>query len=542
MPQRQNNEYRSQQGRAARSGQSYGQGRAASSRAGQSGRAAQPTGRRQAGASQRQARAARSQQQARGTRNAQVQRNARANGQAQQTYRRSSYLNESRRATAHAADTLPTYMLFGAVVVVVALLLFFGIRACTASGAKNLTTTAADGGTVTSTKSLARALGTNFADAVQEAATEAANPPHILDAGRTTDTGDGKMTFCAVGDNLINTNLLELADAAAGTTGDGEYDFSGFYSKIKKTIKGFDVAFINQETTLGGHDGYEYNGYPSYNTPDSLADAVAKAGWRVVNTNSNHTYDTWTESIEHAQSVWNAKSEDLMTIGSFSSEADRQTPRLVECNGLRVAFLSYSYGQNGYEQSQLPNDYYAVPYDKDAMQADVLRARVYADAVVVYLHAGDEYSHEASETQKTWAQECADAGADLIIGSHAHVIQPMEWLNASDGNRVLAVYGLGDFLSGYHDYPDCVLSGMFSCTFEKNTDAKEGERLVKVTNVVWTPLIEHWEDNSSTVRLVKDYTEKEAKANELLTKQKKPLEWIKKTTKEVIGDDFEIDM
>ena len=391
-------------------------------------------------------------------------------------------------------------------------------------------------------------------------AAQAANPPRYLDLG-TTDTGCGRVSFSAVGDNLYNENLLEIADAAAGAAGDGEYAFDGFYRKIKKKIASFDISFVNQETTLGGPDRYGYNGYPSYNTPDSLAKAVAGVGWDVVNTNSNHTYDTWVPAIEHAQGVWNELDDKLLTIGSFASESDRQAPRVVLCNGLRIAFLSYSYGQNGYTQADLPNAYFAVPYDAKVMRRDVERTRKFADAVVVYLHAGIEYENEPSDTQRAWAQECVDAGADLVIGSHVHVIQSMEWLTAPDGQNVLAVYGLGDFLSGYHNNPDTIMSGMFSCTFERAgggegaagtdagkadepdaADASVPQRRVRVVEVKWTPLIEHWENGDSTVRTVKGYTDEEARANELLAGLPDPLGWIRDTTNRVIGENFEIDM
>lgn len=366
----------------------------------------------------------------------------------------------------------------------------------------------------------------------------------VLDAGRTTKTGDGKVTFSAVGDNLANQNIIDLANANTGSTTDGAYDFTPFYKDIKKKVKSYDISFVNQETTLGGDDAYGYNGYPSYNTPDSMADAVADTGWRVVNTNSNHTYDTWVSSIKHAQETWSKKSEQLITIGSYKNKADRNKIRVVECNGLRFAFLSYSYGQNGYTQDQLPNKYYAVPYEKERMQKDVAAARKVADAVIVYMHWGEEYQNDPSETQKTEAQELADAGVDLVIGSHVHVIQPMEWVSG-EGGKTLVVYGLGDFLSGYSK-PDCILSGMFSCTFKRVKGGSTGKgkklRHVKIADVVWTPLIEHWSGGQDSVRMVKDYTEAEASANELLKRQSNPLSWCKEKTKEVIGDDFTIDM
>ncbi|MCH4053693.1 MAG: CapA family protein [Atopobiaceae bacterium] len=345
-----------------------------------------------------------------------------------------------------------------------------------------------------------------------------------------TPESDG-VTFCAVGDNLMNENLLELVDAQDGSSGDGSYDFASLYQDIRPTVEGYDIAFVNQETVLGGTDKFGYAGYPSYNTPDSMADALEDAGFDVVNTNSNHTYDIWVDAILHQQQVF-AAHPALTTVGSYASEQDRETPRVVERDGIRFAFLSYSYGQNGYELSDLPNDYYAAPYSAEAMDADVARAKAAADVVVVYMHGGTEYANEPDDWERQVAQHAADLHVDLVIGSHVHVIQPVEWVEASDAStRTLVAYGLGDFVSGYHDYPDCIMSGMLSCTFVPQDDGS-----IAIEDVVWHPLIEHWEDGKDTVMLVSDYTEKLAKRNELLAGLDDPYGWIVDKTREVMGD------
>jgi poly-gamma-glutamate capsule biosynthesis protein CapA/YwtB (metallophosphatase superfamily) len=348
-------------------------------------------------------------------------------------------------------------------------------------------------------------------------------------------SGSGRVSLCAVGDNLANLNTLAYADSWAGATGDGTYDFSPLYSHMKKKISSYDIAFVNQETTLGGTKKFGYLGYPSYNTPDSMAKAVVGAGFDVVNTNSNHTYDTWVDSIKHAQSVW-AGYQKVTTIGSYASEADRKNVRTVTRNGVTIAFLSYSYGQNGYQQSDLPNDDYAVPWDADAMRQDMARAKKKADFVVVYLHMGTEYTNTPNDQQITAAQACADAGAGIVLCSHAHVIQPLAWVKRSDGSgKTLVAYGLGDFVSGYH-VPSCVLSGMLSCDIVRKP--KGG---FAVRNVVWHTLIEHAEGNTDTVYLASDYPDKLAEKNELLQRQTDPGTWIRSKTSEVIGDGFKID-
>ncbi len=385
-------------------------------------------------------------------------------------------------------------------------------------------------------------------EAAQTASYDTSVSTKLLDEGRHTASGMGRMSFSAVGDNLANSNLLELADSWAGSTGDGEYDFSPFYTEVSSYIQTqCDVSFINQETTLGGTDQYDYAGYPSYNTPDTMADALASVGWRIVNLDTNHTYDTWTSSIEHAQQVWNTKS-NLLTIGSYASEEDRSTIRVVECNGIRLAALAYCYGQNGYEQSDLPNDYYAVPYDEEKLKSEVAEARKVADVVLVYMHWGTEYTNEANDEQKAIAQVCADNGVDVVIGSHAHVIQPVEWVSRANGGKMLCAYGLGDFLSGYGGYPDCIMSGMLTCDFVRvgedgDTNADNvGPGGIAVENVVWHPLVEHMVGSTDTVRFVKGYTAEEANENELLTTLADPLTWLTDKTREVIGDEITIDV
>lgn len=438
---------------------------------------------------------------------------------------------------------IPPVVLLGIAGVIAIVLLVFVVRGVSGCVASHAAASVEEPAT-------SEAAATDDAAATTRAATtdDANLPAHtVLDEGRRTASGDGRMSFSAVGDNLMNDNLLSLADAWSGSVGDGSYDFSPFYTEVAPVVQGsYDVSFINQETTLGGNDEFDYIGYPSYNTPDSLADAVANAGWRIVNTNTNHTYDTWTKSIEHSQGVWAAKT-GLITIGSYDSDADRQTVRLVECNGIRLAALSYCYGQNGYEQSDLPNDYFAVPYDEAKMRDDVARAREVADVVLVYMHWGDEYTNEASDEQKAIAKVCADIGVDMVIGSHAHVIQPVEWVEREGGGKMLVAYGLGDFVSGYRNSPNCILSGMLSCDFVRVGDGDAGNADnvgpggIAVENVVWHPLVEHMVGDTDVVRFVKDYSAADAEANELLATVGDPTTWPLEKTREVIGDTITID-
>ena len=167
-----------------------------------------------------------------------------------------------------------------------------------------------------------------------------------------------------------------------------------------------------------------------------------------------------------------------------------------------------------------------------------------ADVVLVYMHWGAEYKNEPSDEQREMAQVCADAGVDVVIGSHVHVIQPVEWVSRSDGGKMLCAYGLGDFLAGYGGNPDCIMSGMITFDFVRTEE--EGDNVgpggVAVENVVWHPLVEHMVGDTDVVRFVKGYSDEDARANELLSTLDDPHSWLIDKTREVIGDDVTIDV
>lgn len=397
---------------------------------------------------------------------------------------------------------------------------------------------------------LVRAVNMVFGSNVQPVAETARQTTPATESSVPTD-GSHRVTFCAVGDNLINeggeytVDLLGMADDWAGTVGDGEYDFSPLYANVRQAVSSADIALVNQETTLGGNDEFEYMGFPSYNTPDEVADAVAACGFDVVNCATNHTYDLWVDAIEHSLGVW-ARQDAVKVIGSYVSEQDRSNIRVIEKDGIRIAFLAYCYGQNGYEQQDLPNDYYAAPIDRTKMREEVLAARTIADAVVVYLHWGEEMSHDITDEQQELASYVAGLGVDLLIGSHAHVIQPVAYISrgiptttgkeATSSQGMLCVYGLGDFVSGY-TLPEAILSGMFTCDFVLDKDGT-----VSIERPSWHALVEHAEEGVDTVYALSDYTPELAERNQLLARVEDEygyadkIEWARQTTRDVIGN------
>ena len=349
--------------------------------------------------------------------------------------------------------------------------------------------------------------------------------------------GPSRVSFVAVGDNLPEIEMATYADAQAGEQGDGDYDYSPIFAPVRDYIQAADLAYVKEETHLGGDD-IGPKGYPSFNTTDQMADALVDAGFDLVGSASNHSYDWGSYGAnEHSRSVWNSKPVAFAGTASSAQEADE--PALVEREGITFALLDYTYGVNGYDREDLPD--YAVSFiDRDRIAADVERARDQADVVLVAMHWGTENLMEADQTQREYAQYLADLGVDVVLGSHPHVIGPLTWLTGEGGNKTLVAYSLGNFTSN-HEAPHIQneLEGMLGCDFVKEEDGE-----VRIENVTWVPLVMHADGTSFAVYALKDYTPELAAAHTTLSAEEDPIGWLRQTSEDVVnslGDDFPID-
>lgn len=316
-------------------------------------------------------------------------------------------------------------------------------------------------------------------------------------------TTEGVVSLVAVGDQIATANSLPLALAYGGWT---SYDFTPFYQEVGSVIQDYDLRFINQETVMGGSE-LGYSGYPAFNSPDSMVQVIAEFNFNLVNFATNHIYDQGTAAIERSHEIW-AQYPELLVSGSYASEDDRQVVQMIERNGITFAFLSYTYGDNTYlDASQMPNDYYLAVYDREVLREDVERAQKVADVVIVGMHWGTEYVSEPSAEQWEYAEYLADLDVDLVLGTHAHTVQPVKYVTGESGNTIPVVFGLGDFISGW-TLADTILSGMFTCDFVVDEDGE-----IQVENLAWYPLIE-WSDGGETwVRFLKDMDASEQNAN-----------------------------
>lgn len=325
--------------------------------------------------------------------------------------------------------------------------------------------------------------------------------------GRDQESAElGRVSFLAVGDQIGSSQALELADSYAGTVGDGAYDFWPFYQEIEPMIASADISYINQETVMAGTEKFGYSGYPTFNTPDAAARTIDAVGFDIAGFGSNHVYDLGEYGATQTHQVWNQYPE-LMVVGSYESQQDRDAVHLIERGGASIAVLQYCYGDNylgTYEN--FPNSYQLAGFDKDAIAAEVKRAQTVANAVVVAMHWGTEYESEPNAQQLEYAKFLADLDVDLVLGTHAHITQPITYVTGDSGNTVPVVYGMSDIVSGW-DKIDTIMSGMFTCDF-----VFEGGQTT-LANLAWHPCIE-WSDGDDTyVRLLADMDAETVNAN-----------------------------
>lgn len=356
-----------------------------------------------------------------------------------------------------------------------------------------------------------------------------------LFSGQDEGAPQAVVSFVAVGDNLPDDYIGWYADWLAGDMDDGLYDYSPMFEPIVPYVQGADLAYINQETHLGGDD-IGPQGYPSFNTTDAMATTVVNSGFDFVASASNHSYDWGQGALTHSVNLW----EKMPVAFTGTALTEEQYNRIVtqERNGITFALLNYTYGVNAFTQDTLPP--YAVNFiDDERIKSDVQRAHEVADVVLVSMHWGTELFTEADDEQLRLAQLLADLDVDVVLGSHPHVIGPMAWVENSSNpeHRTLVAYSLGNFLAD-HEAPlaDNVLEGMLTCDFVRY----EEDGPVTVENVRWIPLVCHSSENRDefVVYAVDDYPAEMAKKCRALSEIDDPITWLYEQTRAIVGEQW----
>lgn len=261
-------------------------------------------------------------------------------------------------------------------------------------------------------------------------------------------------SILATGDVMVHSPQLQAQyDYSTGT-----YNFDNNFKYVKKYIENADYSLANLETTLAGNDVYQYSSYPTFNSPDELADALKNAGFDLLSTINNHSFDKRDLGVNRTLSTLKEKGFD--TVGTRENSSDKEYI-IKDINNIKVGITSYSYGDvkndnkylNGIKISEdwenKMNIFDSLDVDKafETISSTTDKMKD-SDIQVVIIHWGIEYARNETDFQKQLAQKLCDDGVDIIIGSHPHVVEPVETITSSDGkNKTLVIYSLGNYIS-----------------------------------------------------------------------------------------------
>ncbi len=302
---------------------------------------------------------------------------------------------------------------------------------------------------------------------------------------------DTSVHIFAVGDNLVQKRVYEAAQKHAE---DGEeYNFNYCYKNVEDRIAAADLAFINQETIIA-NDEYEISGANlNFNSPTELGDELVDLGFDVICMSNNHALDKGTGGLSATLDYWDRKISEaqspLTVIGAYRDESDMKNYRITEVNGMTIGWLAYTEHLNGYS---LPSDTtLQLPQtgDTDLMEAQIKELKSMTDAVVVSAHWGVEDTHTVSDSVKDLAEDMIEWGADVIIGTHSHTLETMEYITRSDGTQGFVFYSLGNFISAQTDSFN-MIGGMADFSLKRENGK------VTVEDVQVMPVITHYEDGS----------------------------------------------
>lgn len=335
------------------------------------------------------------------------------------------------------------------------------------------------------------------------------------------------ITLLAVGDNLMHMGIVRT-----GQLGNAAYDYTFLFENIRGLLDAADIKVINQETIFGGNE-LGFSGFPLFNSPTEVGDAIADAGFNVVLHATNHAADQGLEGICSCAAYWKEFHPEILMTGITGAAESGGTAEhdnnqngkdeipLLQVGDVTFAILNYTYGPNAeilasslrehlnmlcaYNEKNGRIDFTSL---NPHVLEDIEQAKQLADVVIVFPHWGTEYQKNPSSYQRKFALEMTQAGADLIIGTHPHVPQPVEKITAENGNTALCYYSLGNYVSTQKQ-PLCMLEEMAWVTFHvsENGVAIAEERTGAL------PLVCHYTSGPirlENVYLLEDYTEEQA--------------------------------
>lgn len=283
--------------------------------------------------------------------------------------------------------------------------------------------------------------------------------------------GGRSVTIRAIGDIVADTEILTAAKSQ-----ELGYDFRPFFEYVKEAMGKADYTVLNVDGPLGGSGGRGYRGYPQFNTPPHLINALQEAGVDMLTLANNHALDTFYDGLISA--LDNLDSVEMDHIGAYRSQEEYDTPYVKDINGISIGFLNYTTGTNSLENhSDEAAQIYGLRYTRNSHVGEDIKAlrNAGAEAVVVFMHWGNEYKRVPDAEVEKMAQKLANYGADVVIGGHPHTVQRCQYITGSleDGTQrqTLVLYSMGNFFTDHRiQYTDAGIIFEFTLNADENSN------------------------------------------------------------------------
>lgn len=316
---------------------------------------------------------------------------------------------------------------------------------------------------------------------------------------------DNSIRIVAVGDNILDEAIIE---AGKGDSDAWNYDF--LYKNVESDIQAADLAAVSQETPYV-NDHKEVSGTGLMGSPLEGGEALAKAGFDIVAQATNHAFDKGSVGIINTCTYWQTKHPEMQFLGIHADQEESSNRvKIIDKKNFKIALLNYTYGVDEEAGFSDGDSYMVDVYSEDRAKEDVAQAKSSADFVMVFLHAGGEYTEEPSDTAQARVDFLAEQGVDALLCSNPHVVQSYGMMDRSDGGKMLLYNSLGNFVSADNQMPG-LIGGMADFTLKKDASTNA----VTVENYSIVPLVMHYNNEKTEFAVYKlaDYTEELAAAH-----------------------------
>lgn len=347
-------------------------------------------------------------------------------------------------------------------------------------------------------------------------------------------------TVLAVGDNLVQPSLL-----ASGQSETGAWNYDSVYANLKSDIQAADIAMVNQETPFTT-DHSAVSGTAPYATPTEVGDALVNAGFNVVTSATALIDDNGSSMINETLNYWETSHPDVTLVGIHKSQTSTNTAKIVEINGIKIAFLDYTFPAYGSQSGISDNSADTTgssassgsaatsssgkgsmidTFNTADVAAAIKQAKASADCVIFSANWGKTEEPMPTEYEKEWANFLMEQGVDVVIGTNPNVLQPYGYLTDDSGHNMLIYYSLGNFVTGQETLKQ-LLGGMAAFTIQKTVDGDQSS--IQIQDATLTPLVMHYNYDTPEYAPYKldDYTDALASAH---------------SVRQSIGDEFSLE-